>query len=249
MRDFISVDEALQYLEAYPFPKRIEKIDLNQASGYILATPILADRDFPPYDRVTMDGIAVQWRDNEPLPSWRIEGIAKAGERQFILSHSENAVEAMTGAVLPVGTDTVIRYEDLVIDNGQARLVDNVQITRGQNIHTQGSDRTRDSVIVQVGKILSPAEIAIAATVGLPKMSVFKMPKVVVISTGDELVAVHEEPLLHQIRSSNSSMIQAFCNTWKISCTAEHIKDDPNILSKRVGQLLEQYDVFDFFRR
>ena len=105
----------------------IEQVPLLSATKRVLAESWYADRDFPPFDRVMMDGIAIRYSDLvAPDHKFEIKGIAAAGDTQKAIKHSFHCMEVMTGAILPKGTDTVIRYEDLAIQNGIAKV--NAQI-------------------------------------------------------------------------------------------------------------------------
>lgn len=239
----ISVQEATQLIQAsvYPFPS--ERVLLTSARGRILHQSIQADRDFPPYNRVTMDGIAIHQNSFAGgQRSFPVQSMQQAGMPQQTLENPSHCIEVMTGAVLPVGTDAVIRYEDLDISDGQATIqIDRVGL--GQNVHDKGEDRQAGSILLNAGTRIAAPEIAIAATAGYAELEVSALPRVAIISTGDELVAVDQTPLPHQIRSSNSYMIQAALADMGISSDRLHILDDKASIRQTLGTLLEQYDV------
>ena len=118
----------------------IEEIPFIKSVGRILKETIVADRDFPPFNRVSMDGITIDYiAFKNGQRSFKIEGIQAAGSKQIILNNSENCIEVMTGAVLPNKANTVIRYEDVTIENGIATI--NVDtINDAQNVHPKGKD-------------------------------------------------------------------------------------------------------------
>src|SRR5690606_24068072 len=124
------------------------------------------------------------------------------------LKNPENCTEVMTGAILPDGADTVVRYEDLERLDG-AFLINLESIKFGQNIHRKGEDKKESAVLIATGKLISPAEIGVCATVGKSKLLVKKLPRIAVISNGDELVEIEERPLPHQIRKSNNWSVRA----------------------------------------
>ncbi len=221
-----------------------EQLPLAECSGRVLRQDIRADRDFPPYTQVRMDGIAIQWAAYEAgQRAFPVEGTQAAGSPQQRLQNPEACLEVMTGAVLPEGTDTVIRYEDVDIRDGQAQLLPEAKVKARQNAHLQGLDRQEGSLIVKAGAVLSPAEIGVAATVGLPTLSVAKMPSAVIVSTGDELVEVHEQPAPHQIRSSNSYTIQMALARWGVKADRLHIDDELEATKRELGRCIEQYDI------
>lgn len=220
-----------------------ERIPLSEAMGRVLAEPLIADRDFPPFDRVTMDGIAIRYdtfvNGQRDFP---IEGLQAAGAAQLALQAPTHCLEVMTGAMLPQGADTVIRYEDVILENGVARVqID--QVIFGQNLHLKGSNRKQGEVIVPSNKIISPAEIGVAATVGKALLLVKKLPRVVIIATGDEIVGVNETPLAHQIRSSNAFTLQGLLTKWGIRAAHIHLVDKEDVIEKGLQDCLAKYDV------
>jgi molybdopterin molybdotransferase len=146
---------------------------------------------------------------------------------------------------MPENTDTVIRYEDLEIQDGTARVLLE-SLTPRQNIHFQGVDLPKGTVIVPRGRRLSSAEINIAASVGKPTLRVRKLPRAAIISTGDELVDVGDTPQLHQIRRSNVYGIQSTLKSWGIHADLQHLPDNREAMEKSIANLLESYDVLIF---
>ena len=226
---------------ALPLPD--ETVPLHLAVGRTLREPLTADRDFPPFDRVSMDGIAICFANFEQgQRRFFIENTQAAGAPQLVLAQTGNCIEVMTGAMLPQGTDTVIRYEDLSIDAGFATInLDKIQFR--QNIHEQGVDRKNGETIVAEGSLLSPAELGVAATIGKSQLRVAALPRACVLSSGDELVEVDEVPLPHQIRKSNVHVMAAVLGTWGLSADLLHLPDDPAAIEATLSDCLEKYDV------
>jgi len=243
---FITYEKALAILEAHKadFPE-VDK-DITSCIGEYLAEDLKADRDFPPFDRVTMDGIAIAYSSfAQGQRKFNIESIAPAGSPQSTLNDTSNCIEVMTGAIMPRGVDTVIRYEDLSITNGEALVILDT-LKAQQNVHFKGMDIAKDAVIVSKGKYLSPAEINIAAAIGKEKLRIKQLPKMILFSTGDELVDVHETPKQHQIRRSNVYGIQATLKEWGISVDLHHLADDKVSMLDEISKALKRYDVFIF---
>jgi molybdopterin molybdotransferase len=225
----------------------MEEVDIAKCSGRVLREEIIADRDFPPFDRVTMDGIAIRFEDFESgIKAYRIADIQMAGERKKHLRKRGQAIEIMTGAILSDGVDTIIRYEDIEItyknDVKFARVNLN-ELIKGKNVHKKGNDRKKGDVLIEPGLKLSAADVAILATVGKENVKVSKFPKVAIISTGDELVEVSETPESHQIRMSNSVMIETKLNELGIENKRFHLLDDYDELSVKIDGVLNSYDV------
>lgn len=239
----ITVQSATESIQASVslFPK--ESVPLAMSRGRVLRESVQADRDFPPYDRVTMDGIAIDQSSFEQgVREFPIQSTQQAGMPQQTLDDTGHCIEVMTGAMLPIGTNAVIRYEDLHIQDGIARIVLD-QVNHGQNIHNQGEDRQQGTILMEPGRLISAPEIAIAATAGYTDLQVSQLPSVAIISTGDELVEVNQMPLPHQIRSSNSYMIQASLADMGIEADRLHIVDDKERIRNTLEGLLKQYDV------
>lgn len=242
----ISVEEAKNIILNATQNFGVEEIPFIKSVGRILKEDIVADRDFPPFNRVSMDGIAIDFNVfQNGQRAFKIEAIQPAGSPQITLQNKENCLEVMTGAVLPNNTNVVIRYEDVVIKNGVASIQVN-EVKELQNIHQKGKDRKSGDVLINKNKVISAAEIGVLATVGKSTIKVAKLPKVMIISTGDELVKVTANPLPHQIRRSNVFTLVSLLERLNISSETEHITDDKPILKQKIVNYLKQFDVLLF---
>ena len=238
----ISVKEATQLVQATATPVPVVAVPLTEATGRVLRESLLADRDFPPFDRVTMDGIALRF---EILQGGRrtfaVAGVQSAGAVPITLGPDNGCLEVMTGTVLPPGTDTVIRYEDLTFterDGGRYAEVTTAPETAGQNIHRQGSDRRAGDRLLVPGRLLSPPDIGVAASVGRSSLNVSQALTLAVVSTGDELVAVDQVPLPHQIRRSNAYALAAALGQAGARSQLYHLPDDPQRLETELRIIL-----------
>ena len=190
-------------------PGATESSDLLSAHGRVLGEPILADRDFPPFDRATRDGYAVRSADVARVPvQLDVMGEIKAGDLsdQFRVS-SGQAVSIMTGAGLPPGADAVVMVEYTKQVGTPVEIHRSVQA--GENFVPRGSEARQGQLLLDRGKRLDHAAIALAAAVGKEKVEVFRKPRVAVLSTGDEIVEIHRAPGPAQIRNSNSYSLAA----------------------------------------
>jgi len=239
----ITTLEALHQIHATAIPLGSESIPLSLALGRVLQEDWHTDRDLPPYDRIMMDGIAIVY---EPYKSgqriFKIAGIAAAGSVQQQLENNTHCLEVMTGAVMPKNADTVIRYEDIVIKDGTATIIDGAKVKPHQNVHKKGLDRKAGELIVAKGTTIGPAEIGVGASFGKVTVKVSRLPKVMVISTGDELVEIDQTPLPHQIRKSNVYQIKAALDLWGLAVDIEHLNDDKTEIKNKLSQYLESYD-------
>ncbi|MFY0652919.1 MAG: molybdopterin molybdotransferase MoeA [Cyclobacteriaceae bacterium] len=243
----ISSNEAQDIVMSNTVDWGVEEVEVSDCVGRVLREGVVADRDFPPYNRVTMDGIAIKHSDFESgIREYKITHLQTAGARQHGLKGTGNAHEIMTGAVLSDGADIIVRYEDLTIEyNGEERLakVNNEGIPQWKNVHKKGSDKRKGDLLISSGKKLMSSDVAVLATVGCEKVKVSRLPKVAIISTGDELVEVGKEPQNHQIRMSNSIMIQAKLNDLGVANERFHLMDDFDLLKEKIERIIEEFDV------
>jgi molybdopterin molybdotransferase len=239
----ISVSEATSRVLENLYKPTVQTRPLTEALGCILAEPVRADRDAPPFDRVTMDGIAIAYQQfQNGQRDFKITGVQAAGEPRKKLAGPDQAVEVMTGAVLPEGTDTVIRYEDLKIEDSSARIVIE-KIQQFQSVHRKGIDAKANDVLLEPGTRLTPAEIALLASVGKSNVGVFTFPTAVVASSGDELVEISDTPLAHQIRRSNSYAIQSAMQSLGWVANQVHLPDEKTVLKGSLEHLIQSHDV------
>jgi molybdopterin molybdotransferase len=242
----ISVEDALDIVLGETLEFGIEEVDFKQSLGRILKEEIKADREMPPFDRVSMDGIALKSSVfKSGKRHFKIENIQAAGKEQLTLNNDENCLEAMTGAMLPLGADSVIPYEQISIENGMAH-VKVEEINYFQNIHKKGLDRKKNDLLIAKNTKISSAEIGVLATVGKAVVKVAVMPKVAIISTGDELVDVDEIPAPFQIRKSNVHTLDSLLKSFELKADIFHISDDKEQLRQEISTLLNAYDVLMF---
>jgi molybdopterin molybdotransferase len=238
----ITFDEALQKVLGRSQNYGDELVELTKSHGRILAETIVADRDFPPFDRSTKDGIAIRFDAfNGQNQTFKIAGVAQAGSPQLVLDDTASCIEVMTGAIIPKNTDTVVMYEHTTKED-EAFII-NEPVKKGQNIHYQASDVRQEEVLLHPGVKITAAEIGVLATVGKATVSVKKLPKVAVISTGNELVDVDKTPLPFQIRKSNSYSLFSLLENEKIEGDIHHLLDEPSAIKQRLEQLIKEYDV------
>jgi len=227
-----------------PFPA--ESCDLERATGRILRQEIKADHDFPPFDRVTMDGAAVRAAEiRSGRRSFRICGMAVAGEAGAVLPSEEcAAMEVMTGAILPRGADCILPCEWYRLKEGILILTEEAAPEAGAFIHARASDHRTGEVLLRPGVRLGPVAISIAAACGCDRPMVSALPRVAVIGTGDELVPVEEKPGPGQIRRTN---IAALSSALELAghppSETGCLRDDPQSLRMELEGILSRNDV------
>lgn len=239
----ITVEEANQFIAKNVKDFGVESIALDEGMGRVLRESIVADRDFPPYDRVTMDGIAIRYADYQSgTRSFKISGVAAAGAERMTLHAPNECLEVMTGAIMPEGLDTVIMYEQLMIKDGVATLeVD--KVNEQQNVHFKGLDRRQGNRIIEPGKIIGSPEIGVCATVGKHQIEVSRLPKTIVISSGDELVEIDQVPKAHQIRRSNVYRLKTVLNHYHIETDTAHLLDEYDSIVEKLQKYLNEYEL------
>ena len=230
-----------QHLQCLP----IESLPLAQCAGAVLRENVYAERDQPPYDRVAMDGVAL---DSQAVSAgtrfFRIQATQAAGDAPLALNAREDCIEVMTGAVLPSGCDSVVPVERLVLDRGQAELTVDVRVEPWQNVHRRGSDTHQGALLLRAGQRLRAPEIAIAASAGMARIRVASQPMLAVISTGNELVEPGEPVLAHQVRRSNAYAVVGALREHGFQRVADdHIPDEVGELRERLRFHLETHDV------
>ena len=243
----ISVQEAEKIILARSFRPEKEQIDSHQALGSVLGSPISTDRPFPPYNRVTMDGIAIATSAFENgQRSFQKQTSQFAGEPQATLINSVDCIETATGAILPQGCDAVIPYEHLSEEHGSFTFKDDCRFKPQQNVHRKGSDFDVNTVVVNEGTLLEPTHLVIAASIGATDLTVYKKLTVAVVSTGDELVDVASTPKDHQVRRSNNVAIEASLPASLCTVSSFHLDDDEAEMKEWLAVTAPQFDILIF---
>lgn len=212
----MELDDALAWFGSRPSERRSELVPLSQAMHRVLASPIVADRDLPPFDRATMDGIAVRFDD---LPSNGILEVVRtvpAGGDPGPPVESGEAVAIATGAAVPEGLDTVIEREriDGLDESAPGRVEARLDGVRaGRSIHPRGTDARRGDRLADAATTVDATTIALAATTGKTAVSVVARPRVAIVTTGDELRDA-ADPLdgpgdANRLRDGNGPMLRS----------------------------------------
>ena len=222
----------------------IESLPLTQCVGGTLRENIYAERDTPPFDRISMDGIAV---DSEALRRgvrrFRIQATQAAGTPALKLAGSEDAIEVMTGAVLPQASDCVVPIEQYELVDGIASLRTEVVSTPYHNVHRRGSDSRQGTLLLQSGTLLRAPEIAVAASAGMARVRVSSQPAIMIVSTGDELIEPGEPIAEYQVRRSNAYAVAATLRRRGFARVGDdHVPDDAAKLAERLSLHLTTHE-------
>lgn len=224
----------------------IESLPLVQCTGAVLRENVYAERDQPPFDRVAMDGIAINAAAllQSGQRQMRLQAMQAAGDPPLTLSAADHAIEIMTGAVLPHGCDAIVPVEQLTMSEGQVAIAADCKFAPGQNVHRCGSDVTQGTLLLPAGMRLGAAEIAVAAGAGMPRIRVSAQPTIIVVSTGNELIEPGDPIEAHQVRRSNAYGIVAALRQRGFHRIADdHLADDLDLLRRRLRVHLDTHDV------
>ena len=204
----ISVGEALAQVCAATPVLGGERVALAAAVGRVAAEDVVAARAVPNAPNSAMDGYAVRHADVAAAPArLRVVAVEPAGTVTAVAVEPGTAVKLFTGSVIPPGADSVVRVEDTEEQEGM--LVVRVSPARGAHIRGVGEDIRPGQVVVAPGTVLGPADVGVLASVGRATVVVHQRPRVVILSTGTELVEVDEEPGAGQVVNSNAYTLAA----------------------------------------
>ncbi len=243
----IDPDSFRALVQAAVRPLTATTIGLTEAGGRVLAECVSASGDLPPFDHSAMDGFAVRAADVErasgaaPVILPIVTTVA-AGQRADFTCEKGTVVRIMTGAPLPEGADAVVMVEDT-----EPRGTESVAISRapraGQHIRRRGEAVHQGDLVLEAGTRLGPAQLSVLAAVGVDPVPVYAQPRVAVLSTGDELVPVCQEPGPGQIRDSNRyGLIGAISAAGGVPIDLGWVGDDPTAVEARVRRGLETAD-------
>lgn len=217
----ISFEEArnrvLVRARAMQLPLAVEDIELTQASGRVAAHAVVADRDYPPAARSIRDGYAIQLNDFNGI--CEVIGEVRAGQPATMSVGAGQAVEIMTGAPIPAGADAVIMVEHTTRSGSQ--MCTDRRPQPGEFINPAGSEARKGAVVVPAGEVFTFPRIAMAATVGATRVSVYRKPRVAILSTGDEVISIAATPRDYEVRNSNA---------WSLAAQVERAGGVPTIL-------------------
>lgn len=218
-----------------------ESVRLENALGRVLREDLFADRPFPPFDRVTMDGVAFRFSDfgGQPLP---FQGIHPAGNPAPPGLKPGHCWQIMTGSIMPPDCDTVVPYEEVIL-NEETGIIDCDPIP-GKFIHLEGSDASKGDLIIKSGTKIGPGHLGIIASIGAVVIKVSRRPRIKILTTGDELIPVDESPLPHQLRQSNGQTLLSAAREWgPAEVSWEHLADDLETTTAGIAAALKDTDL------
>lgn len=218
-----------------------ERVLAGVALGRVLQKNLFADRPFPPFDRVTMDGIAFRFA-NFSGESLTLQGLHAAGDPEPAPLKPGHCWQVMTGSVMPPDCDTIVRYEEVLLDEESAAV--QCDPVLGRFIHREGTDAPTGALVLRSGLRLGPGHLGVAATIGALDLRVSKLPRIAILTSGDELIPADQTPLPHQLRQSNGvTLINAVREWGPAEVSWKHLADDLAATIKGIAEALEKSDL------
>ncbi len=240
---FISLEEALNTLDKNVMNLGVEKVKLIDAIGRRAAENIYSCIESPPFHKSAMDGYAVKLEDSINLAKVKIIDKVFAGD----ISENEvlqgTAIRIMTGAMVPKGTDAVIKQEDVeVLENNFIKL--NSKLSKYENVCFKGEDINKGSLLVEKGKKLDYADIGVMTSSGIDKVNVYKVPRIALISTGNEILDVTQKLQPGKIYNSNKYTILGRLKElgYKVEFI-EHMKDESVHIGNKIKEISKDIDI------
>jgi molybdopterin molybdotransferase len=250
-RHAVTPDEARRRILSYIRPLETETVALNDSWGRRSAEPVAASHPFPPYRRSAMDGYAVRAEDlpadvrHEPVTLEVLETLP-AGSVPSLTVGPGQASRIMTGAMLPDGADTVVMLEMTEPEATEGRTYVRIakSIPKGRNVAEIGDELQTGETLLRPGRLIGAGDIALLAAFGNAYTAVVRRPRVAVLSTGSELLAVNEPLVPGKIRNSNAAMIAALLREAGAEPTVlGHVPDEADQTERMIRQGLAEYDL------
>jgi molybdopterin molybdotransferase len=240
----ISAKRALEIICSNIKTVDLEKVDIFSSLGRILAQNIKSKDNIPPFDNSAMDGFALNSRDTKGASLKRpiiLKVIADipAGERLKRRIRKMEAVRIMTGAELPLGSDCVIKVEDIEEINSQYIKISRC-IKKGENVRYKGEDVKKEEQVLTKGMKIGPAQVGMLAALGIKKIKVYRRIKVGILSTGDELIELGRRLIKGKVRNSNSySLYAAVLNSGSLPYNLGIVPDNKEKIKRKIKEAIK----------
>ncbi len=240
----IPVDEALTRVTGAVAPLGIETVALLDALGRVLAAPVATAHPLPPFDQSAVDGYAVRHADIAEVPVTLPVGAvlpATAHATRPVLARG-TAARILTGGVVPEGADTMVRQEVTSAESGAVTVLEPVAL--GADFRGTGEELTVGTTIAEAGSVVTPGMIGALALGGAEKVIVRALPRVTVVVTGDEVVALGQALQLGQVPDTNGPLIAAHLAAWGITpVEVAHVSDTEDAVRDAMARAFETSDL------
>ena len=243
MKSFISLEESISILNDNVKHLETEEVNLINGTKRVLAEDIYSIIDNPPFNKSAMDGYAIIAEDSKSKEKIKIVDKVFAGDVCNSEVTSKTAVRIMTGAPIPKGATAVIKQEDVTLIDDNFIILNKV-LKDDENICVKGEDISKGKLLVNKGKKLDFADIGIIASTGIEKIKVYKLPKIALISTGDEVIDVEEKLIPGKIFNSNKYSIISRIKELDYDIQySTHVKDIENQIEKCINSISNDMDI------
>ncbi|MFD3155791.1 gephyrin-like molybdotransferase Glp [Haloimpatiens sp. FM7330] len=243
----ISIDEALNIINKETKVLEPEEVDLMKSLNSVLAENIYSKDNLPPFNKSAMDGYAIKSEDTKECNDKNKikltkKAIIKAGDYYEGELEKGQAIKIMTGAAVPKGANAVIKIEKIVEDKNQIIISEHVK--EGNNIIKFGDEIKVGQLALEKGKIITPTEIGILASLGYSKVKVYRKPKISIVTTGNELMDINSKLEKGKVRNSNEYSLKALC--IQLGSEVESlgvVTDDKEYLKQKIMKALDKSDI------
>ncbi len=241
-RSLLSLEEAWDAIASQVTPLGVTSVPLDDAAGRVLARPIVASADYPPFDKAMMDGFAVRSADCPAAGAeLNIVGLAPAGDLPSGEVGPGQTMQINTGAPLPPGADAVVKVESTTSAADGTTVRINAPARPEENITRRGSTRQQGDIVLSPPTRMEAAQLAAAASAGVPSVEVHDQVDAAIVVTGDELVPFGGNRGPGQIFESNGIMLASLMRQFGArSAPAGIARDRPAELKQRLAQALKQ---------
>ena len=236
----LRAEEVIALVNQILQPLSAERVSLNDAVGRVLREPVCAPEDQPPFDRSAMDGFAVRL-DDSGLEFRMVDEIRAGDWKPRELQRGET-IRISTGGALPGDNLQVVMKEDVQADGAAIRIA---QRRKSRNIRFRGEDAHAGQVLVEPGTTLQPGTLALLATIGQAMPLVTRIPRVLHLATGNEIVAPEQTPQRGQIRDSNSILVRAFLKHWHVEPEQQRLPEDEAVAKAESGKRKAEIENLD----
>jgi len=245
LSQFTPTDDAKKIITDFLKTSDLEVIPLENAYQRVIAQEIVSTLNSPPFDRSAMDGYAIRAEDSfghsetNPFHLNVVDRIG-AGQKSNLKLRPGEAIKIATGAPIPAGANAVVMEEYTNEEGDNLELL--TSVTPGENVSPAGEDFNKGELVLKMGKLLGPAELAIIASAGFEQVKVFKKPRIAVLITGSELVMPKNNLEGAEVINSNHFTIKSMVESCMAIPEMFHSIDDADLVEELFEKLLDEYD-------
>ena len=242
-KGLISIDDALALIQSTPSALTVEQLPLTECLNRYLAQDVYSEVDLPTFSQSAVDGYAIcSSSENLQDSVFEVIGEIKAGSELDHQLLQGQAIRIFTGGKIPIGTTHVARQEIVKIEsNNKIRLVEHIQ--QQADIRFAGEEIQLGQKIAECGQKINIGALAALSMIGVRSIAVYRLPKVAVLVTGDEVAETPEDLKAGKVFDANGPLLKAWFEDYGIEVNILHIADESQRVTQCFNQLKQQYDV------